>query len=263
MVLEHSEDITTFAIKIKEFRGPEDHRHAWDCEPLRFFVSGEISSTSTAPADTDRIHIQYRHKIQTFVATVPIDYMQAIHFGIPKTFEPEVTPGKPYVYYILMYDTHSLSEKFVRTDRNGKFSASGINPKLETVRAALTSCFALGSYEIDRVWNYTSPTGLSTMDFGFSFHDVYSKPTLRDGFQAGLTKPLNLLNQQFKINGIPQLFTIDSVYCNRNKICGKCLESTEYARCSCDGKVRSAGASSSQNSRASLAERLKRKYGAA
>ena len=69
-VLEHSEDITTFAIKIKEFRGPEDHRHAWDCEALRFFISGEISSTSSAPADTDRIHIQYRHKIQTFVATV-------------------------------------------------------------------------------------------------------------------------------------------------------------------------------------------------
>ena len=151
VVLEHSEDITTFAIKIKEFRGPEDHRHAWDCEALRFFISGEISSTSSTQADTDRIHIQYRHKIQTFVATVPIDYMQNIPFGTLKTFEPEVTPGKPYVYYILTYDTYSLSEKFVRTDRNGKITVTGINPKLDTIRAALASSFAQGSYEIDRV----------------------------------------------------------------------------------------------------------------
>jgi hypothetical protein len=103
------------------------------------------------------------------------------------------------------------------------------------------------------------------MDFGFSFHDTYSKPDLRMGYQAGLNKPLHILNQEFKINNVNQTFTIDQVYCARTKICKQCLEPNEQARCSCDGKARSANAGTSgatrADARAALQERLKRKYG--
>ena len=265
VTLVNSEEIATFACKITNFRGPPDTRHSESSEALRFHLTGEISAHASAQAIPDRIQVQYVHRISAFVVTCPIDYMECIKFGHTIFFVPEATPGSPSIDYSLTYNTYTLTEKFTRTDRQGKIRATNINPNLEVVRAALTSTFEKGSYEIERVWNYMSPAGLTTMDFGFSFHDTYSKPDLRMGYQAGLNKPLHILNQQFKINNVKQSFSIDPVYCARTKICKQCLEPNEQARCSCDGKARSATAGTSgiarTAARAALQERLKRKYG--
>jgi len=164
--LEHSEEAATFACKKKDFRGPLGHQHATDCEALRFFIAANISSTASSPANPELIHITYAHNINSFVITMPIDYMPGIIFGATAYFETDA--GTSRIYYTLTYDTHVLTEKFVRTDRNGKARMSGVTPNLDTFRASISAALSKGSYELERVWNYPSPSGLFSMDFGFT-----------------------------------------------------------------------------------------------
>ena len=157
ITLENSQEIATFTCKVTKFHGPPETRHSEACETLRFHLAGEISRFTTAQALPERIQVQYVHRLSAFVITCPIDYMECIKFGTIIYFVPEATLGKPSVHYSLTYDTHAASEKFSRSDRQGKTRVERINPNLDVVRAALTSLFEKGSYGIDRVWNYTRP----------------------------------------------------------------------------------------------------------
>jgi len=210
--LDHAEEVTTFACKKKEFIGPQNHHHSNDAEALRFFISADISSIASSPANPELIQVQYTHNLNAFVITVPIDYMQCITFGAVKHFSTDSDAGPP-VHYVFIYDTHTVTAKFLRTDRWGKSRLVNVKPDLDTFRKAISAALSQGSYEIERVWNYPSPSGLISMEFGFAFHDVHSKPDLQIGFQAGLNKPLHIINGEFKIKGIPQTFTIEPVYC--------------------------------------------------